>query len=218
MSPKLYVIDVSPPVRSVYLAAEALGLNLEYIQLDLFSGEHLQPEFRKINPQHTVPTLVDDDGTIVWDSHAINAYLVSKYGKDDSLYPKDLAKRAVVDQRLHFDSGWAFLGVRNIAEPIIFWGDKTIPEQYKANALKVYDFLERFLDGNTWAAGDHVTIADFALIPNITSLNVLVPIDEVKFPKVRAWMQRSEKLPYYNGGNKKGLDDFVTLIDNRLNP
>ncbi|KAG8256024.1 hypothetical protein J6590_078406 [Homalodisca vitripennis] len=32
------------------------------------------------------------------------AYLVSKYGKDDSLYPRDLRKRAIVDQRLHYSN------------------------------------------------------------------------------------------------------------------
>lgn len=61
----------------------------------------------QLNPQHTVPTLQDGD-FVVWDSHAINAYLVGKYGKDDSLYPKDLQKRAIIDQRLHFDSGILF--------------------------------------------------------------------------------------------------------------
>jgi glutathione S-transferase len=32
-------------------------------------------------------------------------YLVQQYGNDDSLYPKDPTKRAVVDQRLYFDAG-----------------------------------------------------------------------------------------------------------------
>lgn len=59
------------------------------------------------NPLHTVPTLEDGD-FYLFDSHAINSYLVSKYGKTDSLYPKDLQKRAIVDQRLHFDSGILF--------------------------------------------------------------------------------------------------------------
>lgn len=36
-------------------------------------------------------------------------YLVSKYGKDDSLYPKDLKKRAIVDQRLHFSNDAFFV-------------------------------------------------------------------------------------------------------------
>ena len=36
-------------------------------------------------------------------SKAIIGYLVGKYGKDDSLYPKEAKKRAVVDRLLYFD-------------------------------------------------------------------------------------------------------------------
>ena len=67
----------------------------------------------QLNPQHTIPTL-DDNGAVIWDSHAICTYLVSKYGKDDSLYPKDLLVRAKVDQRLHFDTGILFARLRNL--------------------------------------------------------------------------------------------------------
>jgi glutathione S-transferase len=52
--------------------------------------------------------LVEEDGFTLWDSHAIMAYLVEKYGKDDSLYPKDLRKRAIINQRLHFENGILF--------------------------------------------------------------------------------------------------------------
>lgn len=61
----------------------------------------------KIHPQQTVPTLKDGDLTI-WDSHAISSYLINKYAKGSSLYPEDANKRAVVDQRLHFDTGLVF--------------------------------------------------------------------------------------------------------------
>lgn len=52
-----------------------------------------------------MPILVDDD-FVLWDSHAIAGYLVGQYGADDTLYPKDdYRKRAVIDQRLHFEGG-----------------------------------------------------------------------------------------------------------------
>lgn len=73
------------------------------------AGEHLSEEFVSINPQHTIPTLVDDDGEfILWDSHAIATYLVEKYADDDSLYPNDVQRRARISQRLHFDSSLLF--------------------------------------------------------------------------------------------------------------
>jgi len=46
----------------------------------------------------------------VWDSHAINAYLVDQYGSDDALNPKDPKKRALIDAMNHFDTGYLFAG------------------------------------------------------------------------------------------------------------
>ncbi|GBP40297.1 Glutathione S-transferase 1, isoform C [Eumeta japonica] len=57
-----------------------------------------------MNPQHTVPTMVDGDFTL-WESRAISRYLVNEYGKDSSLYPEDPKVRAMVDQRMDFDLG-----------------------------------------------------------------------------------------------------------------
>lgn len=55
-----------------------------------------------------MPTL-DDKGFIIWDSQAICAYLVDKYGKDDKLYPKDLQLRARCNQRLFFNASSLFV-------------------------------------------------------------------------------------------------------------
>nr|AHH02316.1 glutathione-S-transferase E4 [Anopheles arabiensis] len=104
---KLYTAKLSPPGRSVELTAKALGLELDIVPINLLAQEHLTAAFRKLNPQHTIP-VIDDNGTIVWDSHAINVYLepILYYGaaetpqeKIDNLYRAyELLNDTLVDE------------------------------------------------------------------------------------------------------------------------
>ncbi|EEZ98838.1 Glutathione S-transferase 1-1-like Protein [Tribolium castaneum] len=215
MAPTLYMMPPSPPVRAVLITAKSIGLDLELKQLNLRRGDHKTPEYLKLNPQHTVPTLVDDDGFVLWDSHAIMVYLLSKYAKDDSLYPQDLRKRAVIDQRMHFDSGVAFAVFLRILYPLIYGEKKTITSEDTKAAEEVYSFLEAFLEGRQWLTGDFVTIADYSLIATTSSLNVLVKIDPVKYPKLTAWVKNVEKLPAYEA-NKPGLEKFIGYVKSIL--
>ncbi|XP_065157566.1 glutathione S-transferase 1-like [Atheta coriaria] len=207
---KLYMLDLSPPVRAVLLVEKALGIELEHINVDLIKGEQKTAEYEKLNPQHTIPLYIDGDGTIVWDSHAILAYLVGKYGKNDSLYPKDLAKRAVVDQRLHFDSGNVFANLRAIVFPMWTAGEKGPNQKQIETVNSQYDFLNKFLAGKPWMAGNSVTIADFSLISSISSLLHVVPIDS-QYADLLAWVKRCEQLPYYeaNGKGARAFKEFV---------
>lgn len=45
-------------------------------------------------------------------SHAIVTYLINAYAENDFLYPSEPRKRALIDQRLHFDSGILFPALR----------------------------------------------------------------------------------------------------------
>ncbi|KAH8291154.1 hypothetical protein KR054_009139 [Drosophila jambulina] len=207
----LYGIDGSPPVRSVLLTLNALGLDFDYKVVNLPEKEQLKPEFIKMNPLHTVPTL-DDNGFYLYDSHAINAYLVSKYGKDDSLYPKDLQKRAIVDQRLHYDSSVVTSTGMNITKPL-FWENNSVIPQAKIDALEgVYKNLNLFLESTEYLAGDHLTIADFHETAAMTVFVVFLPVDASKYPKLAAWVQRIKELPYYekaNGAPAKQIIDYI---------
>lgn len=78
-----------------------LGIDFDWKVIDLMGFENKNTEFIQMNPQHTVP-LLDDNGVLIADSHAICAYLSEKYGETDRLYPKDLAKRALVGFLIYF--------------------------------------------------------------------------------------------------------------------
>ncbi|KAH8401562.1 hypothetical protein KR009_006517 [Drosophila setifemur] len=210
----LYGIDGSPPVRSVLLTLKALGLDFEYKIVNLREGEHLKPEFLKINPLHTVPAL-EDDGFYLSDSHAINSYLVSKYGKDDSLYPKDLQKKAIVDQRLHYDSSAVTSAGLAIIRPIIFQDNWEIA-QAKIDALDaVYKNLNLFLEKGDYLAGNNLTIVDFHLAAALTGLVVFLAVDSTKYPKLAEWIERVKKLPYYEEANGTAAAPFVALLKSK---
>jgi glutathione S-transferase len=210
MAPILYMTLLSPPSRAVLITAQALGIELELKNVDLAKGEHRRPEYLQLNPLHTVPTLIDGE-TIITDSHAINAYLVRKYSSDDKLYPRDHSKRALVDQRLHFDTGILFNSFRNAAAPLFYRKSKEVPQETANQVLEAYRFLEAFLEKNKWMAGGEVTIADFSLAASVTSLDVLVPVDSLLFPKVTAWIQRFQELSYAKV-NEPGLNDLKEVV------
>lgn len=142
----------------------------------------------QLNPQHTIPT-IDDNGFSLWESRAIMTYFVNQYGKDDSLYPKDPKKRAVVDQRLYFDIGtlyarfgdlyvcdfwkWFFFVLNVIFQyPIIFAGAPQDPAKLEKinEAMK---FLDIFLEGEKYVAGDNLTVADLTIVATVSTLEVV---------------------------------------------
>ncbi|CAK1579732.1 unnamed protein product [Parnassius mnemosyne] len=106
MTINFYYMMGSPPCSTVTMTIAALGIESEikYHSVDCMADEHLKPEYIKMNPQHTVPT-IEDDGFVLCESRAISRYLVNKYGKGSALYPEDVQARAVIDQRLDFDLG-----------------------------------------------------------------------------------------------------------------
>ncbi|XP_059051863.1 glutathione S-transferase 1-like [Achroia grisella] len=211
----LYKLDASPPVRAVYMTIEILNIpDVQYVDTNLFKGEHLTEQFLQINPQHTIPTLKDDD-FIVWDSHAICGYLATKYGKDDSFYPTDLKKRAIIEQRLHFDSGILFPTIRGTLEPILFFGNKNVKEEDVKKINSAYALIEKFFNSQ-WIAGNEITIADICCVSSISTLNEIIPIDRNLYPNLQAWLDRFSGEDFYKKGNEPGLLQLSELLKSKL--
>uniref|UniRef100_A0A240PK05 glutathione transferase n=1 Tax=Anopheles christyi TaxID=43041 RepID=A0A240PK05_9DIPT len=213
---KLYTAKLSPPGRAVELTAKALGLELEIIPINLIAGDHLKEEFRKLNPQHTIP-LIDDNGTIVYDSHAIIVYLVSKYGKaDDSLYPADVVQRSKINEALHFESGVLFARLRFylVRRGSVSYSTET-PQEKIDNLYRAYELLNDTLVED-YIVGGQMTLADLSCIASIASMHAIFPIDAGKYPKLAGWVERLTKLPYYRATNQEGSDELAQLYRAKL--
>ncbi|XP_017077585.1 glutathione S-transferase 1 [Drosophila eugracilis] len=207
----LYGMDISPPVRACKLTLRALNLDYEYKEMDLLGGEQFEEEFLRKNPQHTVP-LLDDNGALIWDSHAIVCYLVDKYGKSDDLYPRDLVKRAHVDQRLFFDASILFMSLRNVSIPYFVHQVNVVPKEKVDNIKDAYGHLETFLGENRYLKGSSLTVADFCCGATASSLAAVLELDQEKYPKVAAWLERLTELPHYEEDNSRGLENYIQLL------
>ena len=53
-------------------------------------------EYGALNPNRRIPTIVDEDGTTVWESHSCVRYIAARYGAG-SLWPEDPSARALGD-------------------------------------------------------------------------------------------------------------------------
>uniref|UniRef100_A0A1Y9HAD7 glutathione transferase n=1 Tax=Anopheles farauti TaxID=69004 RepID=A0A1Y9HAD7_9DIPT len=209
---KLYTAKLSPPGRAVELTAALLGLQLDIIPINLLAGDHRKSEFLKMNPQHTIP-VIDDDGVIVRDSHAIIIYLVQKYAKDDSLYPEDPVTRARVNAGLHFDSGVLFSRLRFYFEPILYEGSSEMPQHKVDYMQKGFELLDAALVDD-YIVGNTLTLADVSCIATIATMEEFFPMDRSKYPKLVAWIERlRNSLPGYEQLNQEGAVVFAEMCE-----
>ncbi|XP_066262499.1 glutathione S-transferase 1-like [Euwallacea similis] len=213
----LYHFPPSAPSRGALLAAKALGLDVDVQIVNLFKKDQLQEDFLKINPQHTVPTLTDGDFTI-WDSHAIGPYLATVYGKDQSFYPTNPKERAVVDQRLYFDCGTLHPRIRAIFYPIIYLGEDQILDELKQPLEEALGFLDVFLEGNNFVAGDKLTVADCSLVATVANL-VAVGWNIKPYANVNNWFARCAlTIPGYVEVNQAGAEEYGKVVKSKMAP
>ncbi|KAF2366954.1 Glutathione S-transferase C-terminal [Trinorchestia longiramus] len=191
-----YHAPFSPASRGALLTARQLELDLNIKVLDLFKGEQLKPEFVALNPEHTVPTIVDD-GYVLWESRAVCTYLAAQYGKGDWLYPHEPKQRARVDRALMFDMGTLSCRFDKYVMPVVFQGQKPDPEALKSlqEALRL---LDNFLGGCKYCAALHITVADHRLAATVETIKHC-KINIARYANLKAWLQRcKENMPGYH--------------------
>jgi glutathione S-transferase len=166
---KLYTLPGSPNSRKVVAVLNHLGMEAEIIALDFAAGDTTRPEFLALNPNAMVPVLVDGDFTL-WESNAINLYLVEKAG-GSSLFPRDTRVRAdIVRWQLwelaHFNRAFGTLVFEGIIKPRFGMGPPSdgLMDFCLQELGRYAPVLESRLEGRDTLVGDGVTLADYAMI------------------------------------------------------
>lgn len=108
---KIYGHEVSGNAYKVKLLATLLGLEYEWIRVDLMKGEQKSPEYLARNPFGQVLTLEDGDVALS-DAQSILVYLARQYGGNDWL-PTEAVALAQVVRWLSIAAGEVRQGVEN---------------------------------------------------------------------------------------------------------
>ena len=153
----------SSNVQKVLWLCGEIGLEFERTDLGGPFGGNDKPEYRAMNPNGLVPTIVED-GFVLWESNAIVRYLAAKFGAKSGLYPEDLRERAAGERWMDWQ-----LSVMNPAMRPVFWGYvRTKPEDRDEAALAKqigtlgakFKMMDDHLASHAFMAGDRFTVGD----------------------------------------------------------
>jgi glutathione S-transferase len=186
-----YGFPLSGHSHRVKLLLEMLALPYEEVRVDLSAAEQKGAAFLRLNPFGQVP-VIDDDGTVVWDSAAILVYLATRYG-DGQFLPTDPVGRAQVQRWLSVAAGAVVNGPMAARVSLVFKRPANM-EQAHAVANALFGVMERFLTDEAYLAAQRLTIADLAMYAYIAH----APeggIDLAPYPRMEAWLARIEAAP-----------------------
>lgn len=187
----------SAPTRKVLWAIHELGLEHRFILVDLLAGEHLEPEFLKVNPNARVPA-IEDDGFALWESNAILEYLAEKHR---ALMPADFRDRARVRQWLSWQGAHLFMPLES-AFLCKFLPALGVPydtakwPQYVAEAEPLLKVLDAQLAKQSYLVGEAFTIADIA-VGLTASLCKPAGIDTTPYPSMMRWIEVLAERPAF---------------------
>jgi glutathione S-transferase len=185
---KFYGTSKSRAARSLW-AVEELGVKYEHVATPVPQAKGA--ENLRLNPNGHIP-VIDDDGTVVWESMAINLYLAEKYGKG-SLWPASVEDHGHAYQ-------WSFFGMTEVephlmallTQRIFLPADQRDEKaaQRAIDALKApLAVIDGALKGKEYLLGNSFSIADLNLAA-VLSFAMLVKLDMSATPAAQAWLQK----------------------------
>ena len=185
-------------MKAIWLL-EDLGLPYERTDVGGPFGGTDTPEYRALNPNGVVPTLVEDD-FVLWESNAVIRYLCAANAPGNPMWPDDLRARASIDRWMDWQQT-----TLNRPQSTVFQGLVRIPPERRdpaaiaaatTEAGRCWTLLDGILSKVPYVAGPVFTLADIALGVHVHrwfSFDLARPPQ----PHLRAWYDRLLTQPVY---------------------
>lgn len=157
------------------------------------------PKFISLNPNATVPVILDDD-FVLWESNSIIRYLASRYN-GGHFYPVQPRARARVDQWIDWQASdlnrsWTYAFMSLVRHSPDHQDSRALAAAYSLWSRHM-EILNRQLESTgAYISEDGFSLAD---IPIGLSVNrwFETPLDHPDFPAVSAYYERLSRRPGY---------------------
>ena len=184
--------------KVMWLVGE-LGLEHALVEAGGGFGGLDTPAFRAMNPHGRIP-VIDDDGVVVWESHAILRYLAARHGAG-RFWSDDPAARSEADRWMD----WSQTTLQPDFLVGVFWGYYRTPEARRdwpaideriARCARHFRLVDELLKGRDFLLGAELSLADITLGTHLYRYFAL-DIERPPLPRVEAWYRRLRERPAY---------------------
>jgi GST-like protein len=206
---QLYSLNTPNGVKASIMLEET-GLPYEAHYVDFGKKDQKTPEYLSLNPNGKIPAIIDPNGPggkplPLYESGAILLYLAEKTGM---LLPADPTRRWETIQWVFWQMAFVGPMFGQVGYFKKFEGkeieDKRPLQHYAAESQRLFDLLEKRLEGRTWVMGEEFTIADISLLGMVRNFinhykaGDLVDYDQLTY--VPAWLTRGLARPAVQRG------------------
>jgi glutathione S-transferase len=195
---QIYWIKAQAP-RRVLALAKHLGIQADYVEIDMMAGGLKRSEYAALNPNMKAPTLVDGE-LVLWESAAIMAYLCTKAHSD--MWPSNDPREQIEILRwlswndCHWAPAVGPFYFEHVVKPTFGIGrPDTESLQSRAAELRRYArVLDTHLSGRDTVACGRLTIADFQLA-SMASYWEEAEMPFEAFPHIVRWIETLGQIP-----------------------
>lgn len=170
--------------------ADRLGLEYDWVDIDVIAGQTRTEEFLAINPAGQVPCLVREDGRVLAQSNAIILHL----GRDTDLIPADDFDRSKMLEWMFWEqySHEPYIAVRRFQKAYRGLPDEEIDPSLLAKGRRALGVMEMRLLSRDFIVDNKLTLADISLVA-YTRVADEGGFDLDEFLNVRGWIARVEQ-------------------------
>jgi glutathione S-transferase len=185
-------------VQKVLWCCEELALRYERIDAGGRFGVVDTDDYRRLNPNGLVPTIVDD-GFVLWESNAIVRYLCARHGCG-SLWSESDRERARADCWMDWCSTVLWPALRPLFIALVRTApaqrDAAAMEQARAASAGALVLLDGHLAGREWVAGSALSMGDLPL-GCVVWRWLALPVGRDILPNVQRWFESLAQRPAY---------------------